>query len=437
MVFLIMPPRIYALPLLLCLCGSAAELPKTQATFYKDVLPILQNRCQECHRSGEIAPMAFLTYDQVRPWAKSIKAAVLTHKMPPWFADPRYGHFWNDRSLSQAEIDVLVGWVDGGAREGNPKEAPAPRQFVDGWNIPKPDTVIEMPTAMELPAKDELPYQYVVLPTGFTEDKWIQAVEIRPGNHAVVHHVVAFIREPGSRWLRGEAEPGIPFVPPKMNEKGQRRLDLGGAGSEMLAFYAPGQVPEIWRPGLGKKVKAGSDLVLQIHYTADGKPEKDQTKVGMVFAKEVPAERSLGLATVNVLLRIPPGDPNYETHAFVTLPNGGTILSFFPHMHLRGKAFEFKATYPTGESETLLKVDKYDFSWQLSYKLAKPLTVPPGTKIECTGVFDNSQNNPRNPDPAAEVRFGEQSWEEMLVGYFDVQVPRDTTLRQFMTKKAD
>ena len=431
-----MSPRIAAL-LSLCLCGLAAELPKQQATFYKDALPILQNRCQECHRSGEIAPMPFLTYEQVRPWAKSIKAAVLTRKMPPWFADPKYGHFWNDRSLSQAEMDTLTSWVDGGAREGNPKEAPAPRQFVDGWNIPKPDAVIEMPHAIELPAKDELPYQYVVLPTGFTEDKWIQAVEIRPGNHAVVHHVVAFIREPGARWLRSEAEPGIPFVPPKFNERGQRRLDLGGAGNEMLAFYAPGQVPEIWRPGLGKKVKAGSDIVLQIHYTADGKPEKDQTRIGMVFAKEPPAERSLGLAAVNVLLRIPPGDPNYETHAFVTLPNGGTILSFFPHMHLRGKAFEFKATYPKGESETLLKVDKYDFNWQLSYKLAKPLTVPPGTRIECTAVFDNSPNNPRNPDPAAEVRFGEQSWEEMLVGYFDVQVPRDTTLRQFMTKRTD
>ena len=429
--------RIVALFGVVCLGGLSAELPKVQITFHKNVLPILQSRCQECHRAGEIGPMPLLTFQQTRPWAKSIKAAVLTRKMPPWFADPAYGHFWNDRSLAQSEIDTLVAWVDGGAIEGNPKDAPAPRQFVDGWNIPKPDAVIEMPSPMELPAKDELPYQYVVLPTGFTEDKWIQAVEIRPGNHAVVHHVVAFIREPLSKWLRGEAEPGIPFVPPKTDQKGGRRLDLGGAGSEMLAFYAPGQVPEIWRAGLGKKVKAGSDIVLQIHYTADGKPEKDQTKIGMVFAKEPPAERSLGLAAVNVLLRIPPGERNYETHAYVTLPNGGTILSFFPHMHLRGKAFQFKATYPTGETETLLKVDKYDFSWQLSYKLAKPLTVPPGTKIECTGWFDNSPNNARNPDPSSEVRFGEQSWEEMLVGYFDVQVPRDTTLRQFLTKRTD
>ncbi|MGI8746433.1 MAG: thiol-disulfide isomerase [Bryobacteraceae bacterium] len=421
----------------LCLASLAAELPKGIITFNKDVLPILQQRCQECHRAGEIAPMPFLSYEQVRPWAKSIRASVLTRKMPPWFADPGFGHFANDRSLTQSEINTLVAWVDGGAREGNSKAAPAPRQFVAGWNIPKPDVVLGMPNPIEVPAKGELPYQYVILPTGFTEDKWIQAVEIRPSVHSVVHHVVAFIREPQSKWLRGEAEPGIAFVPPKSDAKGLRRLDLGGAGSEMLAFYAPGQVPENWRDGLGKRVKAGSDIVLQLHYTADGKVEQDQSSIGMVFAKEPPAERSLGLAAVNVMLRIPPGAPNYESHAYLNLPNGGTILSFFPHMHLRGKAFEFKAAYPTGESETLLKVNNYDFNWQLSYKLAKPLTVPPGTRIECTGWFDNSPNNARNPDANSEVRFGEQSWEEMLVGYFDVEVPRDTTVRQFLHKKAD
>ncbi|MDQ6758852.1 MAG: thiol-disulfide isomerase [Acidobacteriota bacterium] len=427
-----------ALTGLVWLGAFAAESPKVTTTFYKDVMPVLQQRCQECHRAGEIAPMPFLTYEQVRPWAKSIKSAVLTRKMPPWFADPAFGHFSNDRSLTQPEMDTLVAWVDGGAREGNRKDAPEPRRFVDGWNIPKPDLALAMPNAIEVPAKGELSYQYVILPTGFKEDKWIQAVEIRPGTHAVVHHIVAFVREPQQKWLRNEAEPGIAFVPPKKDANGNRRLDLGGAGSEMLAFYAPGQVPEVWRTGLGKRVKAGSDIVLQIHYTADGKVEHDQSKVGMVFAKEPPEERSLGLAAVNVMLRIPAGEPNYETRGSVVLPNGGTILSLFPHMHLRGKAFEFKAKYPTGESETLLKVNNYDFNWQLSYKLAKPITVPPGTRIECTGWFDNSPNNARNPDPTSEVRFGEQSWEEMLVGYFDVQVPRDTTLMQVLLKqKAD
>jgi hypothetical protein len=415
----------------------AAELPKQNVTFHKDVLPILQNRCQECHRAGEIAPMPFLTYQQVRPWAKSIRESVATRKMPPWFANPQFGHFANDRSLSAQEVATLTAWVDGGAREGNPKDAPAPRTFVDGWNIPKPDRIIEMPNAIQIPPKDELPYQYVVLPTGFTEDKWIQAVEIRPSNHKVVHHVVAFIRPPESNWLRGEAEPGIAYVPPKTDSRGSRRLDLGGNGNTPLVFYAPGQIPEIWKQGIAKRVPAGSDLVLQIHYTADGQPETDRIKVGMVFAKETPEQTSLGLAAVNVFFKIPAGDPDYVTHGSLTLPNGGTILSFFPHMHLRGKSFEYKAFYPTGESETLLKVDNYNFNWQLSYKLEKPVTVPPGTKIEVTARFDNSPNNPRNPDPKVDVRFGEQSWEEMVVGYFDVLTPSDMSLRRFMTKKAD
>ena len=416
--------------------STAAEAPKPGATFYRDVLPVMQKHCQECHRPGEIAPMAFLTYQDVRPWAKSIRELVLNRKMPPWFADPQFGHFLNNRSLTQSEIDTLTSWVDAGAPAGDRKDAPAPRQFVAGWNIPKPDCVLEMPQAVAIPPKEELQYQYVVLPTGFTEDRWVQAVEIRPGNHKVVHHVVAFIRPPQSNWLRGEAEPGVPFVPPA-GPGGKRRIDLAGGGNQPLAFYAPGQVPEIWAAGIAKLVPAGSDLVLQIHYTADGKPEADQTKVGMVFAKSAPAQSTLGLAAVNVFFKIPPGDPNYETHGSLRLPNGGTILSFFPHMHLRGKAFEFTATYPNGESEVLLHVNHYDFNWQLSYKLAKPVTVPPGTKIEVTAWFDNSANNPRNPDPTSEVRWGEQSWEEMVVGYFDVLVPAHTSLRDFMTKASE
>jgi hypothetical protein len=415
----------------------AAKLPGNAITFNRDVLPIIQTHCQECHRPGEIGPMPLMNYSEARPWAKAIKSAVLTHKMPPWFANPEFGHFANDRTMSQADTDTLVAWVDGGAREGNPKNAPAPRTFVDGWNIPKPDVVLEMPTPISVPAKGELEYQYIVLPTGFTEDKWIQAAEIRPGTHSVVHHIVAFIREPQSKWLRGEAEPGVPFAPSKDGKTGRRRFDLGGAGSESLVFYAPGQVPEIWPEGLGKRIPAGSDIVLQIHYTSDGKPETDRTKVGMVFAKEPPTQRAMGLAVTNIFFKIPPGDPNVEVHSYLKLPNGGTILSLFPHMHLRGKAFEYKLIYPDGTSETILKLDRYDFNWQLSYKFATPLKVPPGTQIYATGWFDNSANNPRNPDPTAEVRFGEQSWEEMMVGYFDVAVPADMTKREFFIKKAE
>src|SRR5712692_8677819 len=232
--------------LLMPLLGAtawAASVP-TQATFYKDVQPILQTHCQECHRAGEIAPFALVTYKDARPWAKAIREDVLTKKMPPWFADPQYGHFSNDRSLSKQETDTLVAWVDGGAKEGDPKEAPKPRQFVDGWNIPTPDLVVGMPTTFHLSAKGDIPYQYVVLPLEFTEDKWIQMAEARPSDRAVVHHVVIFVRAPESKWLR-QAKPGVPYVPPPGDFN-----NIGGGGNEILMVYTPGKIPEMWRQGL-------------------------------------------------------------------------------------------------------------------------------------------------------------------------------------------
>lgn len=409
----------------------AASVP-ANLTYHKDVESIVQSRCQECHRPGEIAPFSMMTYQDVRPWAKSIKSDVLTKKMPPWFADPKYGHFANDRSLSKQEIDTLVAWVDGGAKEGDAKEAPAPAKFVEGWNIPTPDVVISMKEPFKVPASGDVPYQYVVLPTKFTEDKWIQMAEGRPSDRSVVHHIVLFIREPNSKWLRN-AEPNVPFVPPG---NGKDFNNTSGAGSEILMIYTPGMVPEIWRPGLAKLIKAGSDIVLQIHYTPNGKTAtQDESKVGLVFAKEPPAERAVTLGASNLGFKIPPGEANYVVEGKSPLPNGATILSFFPHMHLRGKSFEYKAVYPTGETETLLRVPKYDFVWQLDYKLAKPLVVPPGTRIVAAGTFDNSANNPNNPDPKATVGFGEQSWQEMMIGFYDVVMPANMSLREFFAPK--
>ncbi len=409
----------------------AASVPPS-VTYHKNVESIVQSRCQECHRPGEIAPFSMMTYQEVRPWAKSIKSDVLTKKMPPWFADPKYGHFANDRSLSKQEIDTLVAWVDGGAKAGDAKEAPAPAKFVEGWNIPKPDVVISMKEPFNIPATGDVPYQYVVLPTKFTEDKWIQMAEGRPSDRSVVHHIVLFIREPNSKWLRN-AEPNVPFVPPG---NGKDFNNTSGAGSEILMIYTPGMVPEIWRPGLAKLIKAGSDIVLQIHYTPNGKTAtQDESKVGLVFAKEPPAERAVTLGASNLGFKIPPGEANYVVEGKSPLPNGATILSFFPHMHLRGKSFEYKALYPTGETETLLRVPKYDFVWQLDYKLAKPLVVPPGTRIVAAGTFDNSPNNPNNPDPKATVGFGEQSWEEMMIGFYDVVMPANMSLREFFAPK--
>jgi hypothetical protein len=413
------------------MAAFAASVPPV--TFHKDVEAILQNHCQECHRPGEIAPFSLLNYEQTRPWAKAIKSDVLTQKMPPWFADPHYSHFSNDRSLSKQEIATITAWVDSGAKEGDAKDAPKPKEFYDGWNIPTPDLVISMKEPFTLPATGEVQYQYIVMPVGFTEDKWVQAVEARPSNREVVHHIVVFIRDPQSKWLRA-AKPGIPYTPPG---GGKDFTNTSGGGSDILMIYTPGMVPEIWRPGLGKMIKAGADLVFQVHYTTTGKPASDLSKIGLVFAKEKPAERALTFAASNLTFKIPPQDPNYEVDAKQVFPNGAEILSLFPHMHLRGKAFEYDLTYPDGRTETLLKVPKYDFFWQLDYKFDKPLVVPAGAAISCKAWYDNSANNQHNPDPSMEVRFGEQSREEMMFGFFDVVIPADMTLRDFLTPKKD
>ena len=409
--------------------GAACFAAAPQVTFHKDVEPILQKHCQECHRPGEIAPFSLLSYKDARPWAKAMRADILTKKMPPWFADPKYGHFVNDRSLSAEEVATLVSWVDTGAREGDMKDAPKALAFVDGWNIQKPDVVLGMSEAFHLPAKGDIPYQYVVLPTQFTEDKWVQMAEARPSDRSVVHHVVIFIRDPQSKWLR-EAKTGVPFVPPGGNFQ-----NISGGGNDILMIYTPGKVPEMWRPGLGKMIKAGSDLVLQIHYTTNGKETEDHTQVGLVFAKETPTERALTIGGNNLGFKIPPGEPDYKVEAKNTFPNGATILNFFPHMHLRGKSFEYSVVYPDGHSEVVLRVPKYDFFWQLDYQLAKPLVIPPGATIVCTAWYDNSPNNPKNPDPTATVRFGEQSWEEMMIGFYDVVLPANMSVNEFFTPK--
>jgi hypothetical protein len=286
-----------------------------------------------------------------------------------------------------------------------------------------------MSESFHVPANGDVPYQYVVLPTQFSEDKWVQMAEARPSDRTVVHHVVIFIRAPESKWLR-QATPGVPFVPPPGDFN-----NIAGGGNEVLMIYTPGKIPEIWRPGLGKMIKAGSDLVLQMHYTTSGKETTDTTKVGLVFSKEKPTERAVTFANQNLGFKIPPGDPNYAVEAKSMFPNGAEILNFFPHMHLRGKAFEYRAVYPDGRAETLLRVPKYDFFWQLDYKLTEPLKIPPGTRIECTAWYDNSPNNPKNPDPTSTVRFGEQSWQEMMFGFFDFVIPADMNLRDFFTPK--
>jgi Cytochrome c len=401
---------------LLALAVTALGADPVSPTFYKDVLPILQKNCQACHRPGEAGPMPLLTFEQVRPWAKSIKAAVAARKMPPWFADPAYGHFSNDRRLSEAEIAKIAAWVDAGAVEGNPKDAPAPAKFADGWNI-APDLILQMPDALPVPASGTLEYTYVVIPTGFTRDTWISAAEVRPSNRAVVHHITAVIRPRGSPWMK-DAKPFVPYVPPKSARDGQPDADDPQASSfnvEFLAGYSPGiQAQRFDVEGAAKLVPAGADIVLQLHYQPNGKPASDQTRVGLAIAKEAPRRRLMSATASGWQWTIAPGDANAEGHARLTFGEPVTLVSLQPHMHLRGKNMTVRLTYPDGRDETILAVPRYDFNWQIVYELAAPLKLPMGTRVEVTAHWDNSANNPRNPDPSKTVRWGNQSTDEML-----------------------
>jgi hypothetical protein len=426
----VLPLQMFALLLALNVVAQQQPNPST-VTFTKDVAPIIQKNCQGCHRPGEAAPFSMLTYDETRPWAAAMKEAVRQRIMPPWFADPHFGNFSNVRSLTQKDIDTICAWADAGAPQGDPADTPAPAQFTSGWAIPKPDVVFEMPLEYQIPARGTIDYQKIIIPTGFTEDKWVQFAEARPDNRAHVHHIIAYVREPGSHWLEGE-KPGVFFVAPK--PKGDK-VDTSALPSDFLVGYAPGQPPEMLAPGQAKLVKAGSDIVFEIHYTTDGTPGTDRSKVGLVFAKQSPKERVLTLSATNGTFVIPPGDPNYQVDAEFTVNAPVKLLSLHPHMHGRGKDFEYRLVYPSGKTETILRVPNYKWHWQLWYTLADPILLPKGTKIECTAHFDNSANNPDNADPTKEVRWGDQSWDEMMVGFFnlafDVNMPvKDISLAQ-------
>jgi hypothetical protein len=400
--------------------GAAKSSPAV--TFNEDVLPVLQERCQSCHRPGEVAPMSLLTYEETRPWASAIKEAALLKRMPPWFADPHASKvFSNDRSLTEQEIKMLAAWADGGAPEGDPAGKPEPVEFVDGWNIGEPDAAFEMQQAFQIPAEGVVDYQYLVIPSGFTEDKWVERAEIRPGNRAVLHHVIVFVRPPDSTYME-EAKVDEFFVPGSYDEKKkEKRNDK----REFLIGFAPGTVPEELEPGQAKLIPAGSDFVLQLHYTPNGKSATDKSYFGLVYAKEPPQERVVTMAVSTEDFVIPAGAPNHRVDADMKIKDDMTLTAMLPHMHLRGKAFEYRVVFPDGRKETLLRVPRYDFNWQLSYYLEEPILLPKGARLECSAWYDNSPNNPANPDPAKEVRYGDQSWEEMMFGFFDVSFPAE------------
>jgi hypothetical protein len=344
--------------------------------------------------------------------------------MPPWHAEPGIGHFGNDRRLSQAEIDLIARWADTGAPEGDPAKAPPPLTFVEGWNIGQPDKVLEMPTPFSVPARGTIEYQWIVFPTGLDKDTWIEGVEVRPGDRSVVHHVIAFYRRPGSTWL-ANAKPGVPT--PKASGDVETGMSDGAIGG-----YVPGLPAGRLKPGRAVLLPAGSDIVLQVHYNATGKAAMDRTKVGIVFARQPVVERAFQIGVVNPSFVIPPFAANHRVEADATIDTDVRVVGFTPHMHLRGKSFEYRAVLPDGSREVLLRVPAYDFNWQLTYELAEERVFPKGTKFEATAVFDNSPGNKFNPDPKASVRFGDQTWDEMMVGFVEIAIPPDQDLSKLI-----
>jgi len=411
-------------------------------TFYRDVLPILQQHCQNCHRTGSIAPMPFETYEQTKLFATAIRRATQEKSMPPWFADPNVGHFSNDPSLSPAEIATLAAWAEVKAPEGETKDAPSPRTWAESWSIPKPDLVFNMPQPVPIPASGDIEYIYEIVPTSFKEGRWVQMAEVSPALRSNVHHAVVYIRPPDSNWLR-HAPVGVPFTASTLSDPEERR-GAHWTDSDILLVYAPGSSPDAWQANMAKFIPAGSDLVFQMHYTANGHASADQSRVGLIFLKHAPEQRVLTLQLTNDHFVIPPGAPDYRVEARGTLPNDALLLSFLPHMHLRGKRFEYNLVHknksaegkPSFEIEPLLRVN-YHFHWQMSYRLAEPRFLKAGTELQAVAWYDNSEANPHNPDPNTAVRWGEQIYEEMMVGFFDVAVPASVDKQHFFIRTKD
>ena len=424
--------------------GANRSGEASATTFYRDVLPILQRHCQACHRRDGIAPMAFESYAQTKPYAEVIRNSVEAQSMPPWFADPTVGRFSNDPSLSRKEIDAIEAWIAQGIPAGDAKDAPTPLHWVQGWSIAAPDLVLKMPQPVLLPASGDIEYTYEIVPTHFAEDRWIRAAQVLPSAPANVHHAVVYIRPPDSQWMR-HAPVGVPFTAESLKDSEDRR-GAHWTNSDILLVYAPGSSPDNWPETMAKLVPAGSDLVFQMHYTSSGRALKDQSGVGVIFSKQAPPQRVLTLQLTNDHFVIPPGAPDYRVEARGTLPNEALLLSFMPHMHLRGKRFAYNIVHhkpaldsrdpAPGEAtlEPLLLVN-YHFHWQMSYRLAEPRRLVAGTELQAVAWFDNSAANPHNPDPTAAVRFGEQTYDEMMVGFFDVAVPADTDKKKFFERR--
>jgi hypothetical protein len=405
----------------LSLLPTSVSAQGSAPTFTKDVAPVLYKHCTSCHRPGEIAPMSLLTYEEARPWARAIAARVADGTMPPWHADPAHGKWQNDRRLSAQEKDIIARWSAAGAPQGNPGDLPARPAYVQGWQIGQPDVVVSMEKPYELPAQGEVPYQYFEVATNFTEDKWVQALEIRPGERSVVHHVLVYARYPGMtrpQQVFRQRNPDGPLSPTMTKEMAdpkvrQEQQASGSRRGPLMAQTAPGTWTTVYPQGTAMMVKAGTVLTFQIHYTTNGKPSSDKTSMGFIFAKQPPAIEMRTAAMLNPRFMIPAGADNHPVEAAIEFTEDVTLYGMVPHTHLRGKSWQHTLTFPDGRQEILLAVPKYDFNWQTEYKFAEPLRIPKGSTLRSVAHYDNSKANKANPDATKDVYWGDQTWEEM------------------------
>jgi peroxiredoxin len=387
-----------------CLIGRGIKKADAGTITYNGhVAAILQKNCQDCHRPGQIGPMPLLTYEDAYAWGEMIAEVVKDRRMPPWYADPKHGKFSNDRSLPIKDRDLLLTWIEQGMPKGDPKLAPKPRQFVEGWTIGQPDLVVTMPKAFEVPAempKGGVPYKYFQVDPQLDGDRWLVRAEAKAGAPEVVHHIIAFLVPPGETF-----HPGNPKT-------------------SVIAGMAPGEMPLILPPGHARYIPKGSKFVFQMHYTPSGKAQQDRSSIGLIFSKEAPKYVVVTRPVFNQKFLIPPNSANYEVKSSYVFKDDGYVVGMMPHMHLRGKDFTIRASYPDGNAETLLSIPRFNFNWQSVYRPEPTLRMPNGTRIECVAHFDNSANNPNNPDPTRAVFWGDQTWEEMMIGWIDFAFDR-------------
>jgi len=374
--------------------------PPKKISYSKHIAPLLAEKCASCHVEGHIGPFAMDSYENVAGRRSMIREVLMTKRMPPWHADPHHGEFTNDTSLTESEMRTMIAWLDAEAPRGEGKD-PLLKFAVENpeqiWPLGKPDIIIPMAERVEVPADGVVDYVYQRVPYTGDEDLWIQAADVLPEDHTVLHHGLVFLRYP--KHLR-HLEPD--------NEAG-----LNG----FFAGYVPGMLAEPYPKGAGKWVPKGSEFVFQMHYTTTGRASSDQSKLGLYLTKKKPGREFFTRAATSIDLEIPPNSKRTPAEAKYAFKRDVILYEMGPHMHFRGSEVNYVVKYPDGKLETLLNVPNYDFNWQTMYRFKEPKRLPAGTELLVTGAFDNSANNPRNPDPSKWVYFGEQSWEEMFVGY--------------------